>query len=954
MNKDKQAKRIDVDKIKNDFSIVDVVSRFIEIRKKGIEYIAPCPFHDDKKPSLTISPAKGFYHCFVCDAHGDQIEFVMEYENVNFNEACEIITGESKQETNSEPVKRKAKNPIIIDPYENISIITPIPDTAPKIEPGKKTPQLRNPKRDTEKKKSFTTYKPSMVFPYKNIDGDLIGYVLRNDYKEGKKATPTILWCEMPDGKTMFSHYAFKEPRSFYGIENINNDLPVLIVEGEKCRDAAHRLLSDSYICLSWHGGTNAVKKSDWNQLKGKDITIWPDNEEAGFNAVFGKKNKQGDFIKGAADYVLDAGAKSVKCLDILSDYFINKPVSWDIADAENEGMKTNDVIECINNNTKPFKRESESTNNHQEANKIKNNVIKISSEKISNAGDEKDKNSDKENINSLLVEYTDEQKYENSKQYFKFMGFEPKPGNGIKIYIYSLRHSCIYSFSNKSEFMQIMEYIAPSYFWNANFSKATQRGISLDRQKIMDFLINKATSNGIFNFDKSVRGHGAWKDNRKYIYHVGSGVFINGKYQDINNFESKYAYLKSSSVLSEGAKEISINQLKELPRLVRYFSWKNELSNNFLVGWIISAMVCGVLDWRSHIWVSGLAGSGKSTLFKYIVDPMLKDLSYSCVGATTEAAIRQATAKNNIPVIIDEFEMKTEKDKQIMQGTLMLARASSEAGNIGKGTQDGTGSNFDIRSSFCFGSVHVNLTDTADTGRYAVLELSADHDKTIDFDSLKDEIKEIITPDFSKSVLLTVIKNMPDLLQNISVFKKASKKIFPANRNADQLGTLLGASYFCYSKNVISFQAASDWLSDKDFSDYIQEVSEKDQNQLLSVILQAVIHYQDNNDFTRQSSIAELINRVANPKKCKDGENSEFSIADKALLNIGIAVQVDSILISNTSQRIKAILNGTRWENNWSQQLKELEGATSYEKVKRFSFGVVTRATKIPLSTIS
>ena len=61
--------------------IVEVLGRRIQLKKAGREFKACCPFHDEKTPSFTVSPSKGFYHCFGCSAHGTALDFLMEYDH---------------------------------------------------------------------------------------------------------------------------------------------------------------------------------------------------------------------------------------------------------------------------------------------------------------------------------------------------------------------------------------------------------------------------------------------------------------------------------------------------------------------------------------------------------------------------------------------------------------------------------------------------------------------------------------------------------------------------------------------------------------------------------------------------------------------------------------------------------------------------------------------------------
>lgn len=71
--------------------IVDVVERYVPLRKGGANYSACCPFHSEKTPSFTVSPSKQFYHCFGCGAHGSAIGFVMQYSGIGFIDAIEEL-----------------------------------------------------------------------------------------------------------------------------------------------------------------------------------------------------------------------------------------------------------------------------------------------------------------------------------------------------------------------------------------------------------------------------------------------------------------------------------------------------------------------------------------------------------------------------------------------------------------------------------------------------------------------------------------------------------------------------------------------------------------------------------------------------------------------------------------------------------------------------------------------
>jgi DNA primase len=78
----------------NRVDIVDVVSRYVQLKKGGANYSGLCPFHNEKTPSFSVSPAKQFYHCFGCGAHGNAIGFLMAYSALGYVDAVKELAGQ--------------------------------------------------------------------------------------------------------------------------------------------------------------------------------------------------------------------------------------------------------------------------------------------------------------------------------------------------------------------------------------------------------------------------------------------------------------------------------------------------------------------------------------------------------------------------------------------------------------------------------------------------------------------------------------------------------------------------------------------------------------------------------------------------------------------------------------------------------------------------------------------
>jgi len=80
-----------IDELVQRADIVEIIGSRVQLKKAGREYKAPCPFHNEKTPSFTVSPAKGFYHCFGCGVHGTALGFLMEFDRLEFPEAVEEL-----------------------------------------------------------------------------------------------------------------------------------------------------------------------------------------------------------------------------------------------------------------------------------------------------------------------------------------------------------------------------------------------------------------------------------------------------------------------------------------------------------------------------------------------------------------------------------------------------------------------------------------------------------------------------------------------------------------------------------------------------------------------------------------------------------------------------------------------------------------------------------------------
>lgn len=330
-----QHARIDTEAVRAGVDIVQVIGAYVQLKKDGKEYKGRCPFHDERTPSFYVNPAKAFFHCFGCGAHGDVIGFLTRYESLTFAQACERLG--HRDFTPAADAQRPA--PVADKPPPGTwRPVLPVPDDVPDLFPDDSgwTVRLWNPKRD-----KHSRFKPTRADAYRHHDGRLLGYVLRCEFPDGK-ITPTVTWCIGPDGAQTWCIAHFPRPRPLCGLDELaaRPHAPVLLSEGEKCRAAGADALP-MYVGVTWPGGGKGVQYVDWSPLAGRDVVLWPDADEPGRQAMFGYRDVAGQFHPGVAQYLHRAGVKSMRAIDTDG-----QPKGWDIADALADGWTPRQLAE--------------------------------------------------------------------------------------------------------------------------------------------------------------------------------------------------------------------------------------------------------------------------------------------------------------------------------------------------------------------------------------------------------------------------------------------------------------------------------------------------------------------------------------------------------------------------------------------------------------------------------
>lgn len=478
---------------------------------------------------------------------------------------------------------------------------------------------------------------------------------------------------------------------------------------------------------------------------------------------------------------------------------------------------------------------------------------------------------------------------------------------------------------------------IAPLAFWEFGCKEISHKKIATLKA---NELAQRAHKISIFK-PINIRGVGAWVDDSKKVMHCGYEIVVEGEKVNPYEFKSKYVYPMAETLVEINDEILNNKEANRLREICGKLSWENKLSGDLLAGWCVIAPICAALKWRPHLWITGTFNSGKTTVKEKIIAPIVGRLAIIFEGGTTEAAIRQRLGHSGRPVIMDEAEAETLKDKAIMENILQLARRSSSGGSISKGTADGSGVEYTIRSAFCFFGINPMIKHRADESRISQLvlrksELAGAQKFYAEFER---EIKKTLTEDFGRRLINRTYKHMEIILANCDVFVDAAATVLCDRRAADQIGPMLAGLFSLTSSKRIEYEQAVEWIKQHDWNMHTAIDEENDSERLIMFILSKFIKLPTG----KEDTIGNLIKKAHN-------RSDEF--AGEILRKYGIWVRDDAVWFANRSNNLEIVLKDTPWFN-WKRPLMDVPGAVRHDPVN-FAPGIKQRSVAIPYKALN
>ena len=472
---------------------------------------------------------------------------------------------------------------------------------------------------------------------------------------------------------------------------------------------------------------------------------------------------------------------------------------------------------------------------------------------------------------------------------------------------------------------------------WEAYFG-----GENVSTRKVIEgassALIEACNRIGVYD-PEAKRSVGVWLEGDRQILNSGDRIYWPGGNCAPAEFQSKNVYVIGPLIGKLTDDQMGNQDAAEILRICMALSWKSRTAGYMLAGWIVTALVAGALRWRSHIVLTGEKGAGKSWVIENIIKPLLGRMALARDGGSTEPGIRAAIGSTSRPLIMDEGESETIRDRTNMEQIFMLARKASSGSNV---------ANFNgvypIRSSFCFAAINPRIVQGADLDRNTILHLVVNRTDGAaeEFRKLQRRVSAAITDASSERLLSRAFHNLPALLANIETFSDVLEQQEGSKRFGDQFGTLIAGAYSLTNTGEITREAAVEWCAKHDWRWAKTDNEQSDSERLLQLLLSARVRY-DDRGMAREASVGRLIDRALNA----DGGDRDGAVA--ALGEYGMRVDRDWLCVASPCKPIGDLLRDTAWAGSYRRALGELDGAEARDKM-RFTTSMRTRAVAVPM----
>lgn len=489
---------------------------------------------------------------------------------------------------------------------------------------------------------------------------------------------------------------------------------------------------------------------------------------------------------------------------------------------------------------------------------------------------------------------------------------------------------------------------------WWETYFPAGGKSKGIDKLAASAWIFGVAHARGIYDPSK-VRGRGAWLDHGRYVFHHGDVLTVDGAPVDITEIRSAYVYPMSKRMPAPAPVPLTKEEGVHMVETAEMVRWSMPASAALMAGWVFLSPICGALKWRPHIWITGEAGTGKSTIQSDFCQAPLRGIGkYFAGGNSTEPGIRQQLKSDAVPTLIDELEPNDERDRVRISAVLTMIRQSSSESmaETAKGTVSGDGVQYHIRSMFCVASINTMLDKDSDSSRLTKLVIRPTRKgDNSNWEELEERLHKMTMDDELPGRLLArCLSMLPNVIATVRAFTTAAGKHFGKQRIGDQLGTLMAGAWCLMQDTVATEEQAMAMIKSYDWAEHHDVGGANDPTKALGSVLEAKVRI-GGMDY----SIYELVDWAAGGSGAPAALDSVT--CHDTLKRNGMRIEDTDdgryLLFASSSPALRELVAKTAYATDLRGQLLRVDGASKMgNKTFKFS-GVGSKVVGIPLDLI-
>ena len=694
--------------------------------------------------------------------------------------------------------------------------------------------------------------------PYRDAEGKTLFVVCR--YAESQTQPKVNVWKPV-EGGWVGGMPEFENGRPLYRLPELLAapvTKQVMVVEGEKCVDSAVEAFPDA-VATTWAGGEGNAHHTDMNPLQGRRLLLVSDSDK-----------------KGRACMLKLAALMSEFCPEIR----IALP----------PGDSKDDIHDWLEQGGVPKAR------------------AKLS-ELSKSYETEKAKESTAEKAKQKPVEIPPDKELTDNR-YFKVLG---NLGDGIAIMLAT--HRIMYISRASTTQASTLISLADLNWWLNELGVSTL--FPNICQPVGSAIIRAADRRGQIDLGKVV-GRGAfWLPDSRLAWHMGDRLVIHGKEADLGVLGGGLMALSGPRV--ELSREVATpDDRKRLTEAIMRCCWASPNHCKRFLGWLVSSVIGGALEWRPHAWIAALPGSGKSWLLEHVAQAVVGDMG-TRVADPSVAGLARRMGSDSFPVLLDEAE----PDRAWVEGLLDYIRiaAGGDGERIRADGKDAVQS-FQPRFSAMLSSVKMPQLGSADESRFCIIELDRTKQEDQNWPAVRQEIKKCIQEPWK--IKAALVQDGQELAEKVNLYSEQAMLQGMNSRSAMISGALsVGWEWWSGIKEIVHMKEVESEPSSQ---------SEADSVELLRDILGIRLRSHSGED----RSVANIL---------QDGDKAGLC------LDYGIRIMDGNLVIAPKHPSLRAKLGRSRWKNvDIRKALGQIEGVNHTTHALRFG-GLRMYAVEIPES---